>query len=87
MTVISRKDYTGQICEKHSSELDVALQIKHCESAVMFQLLFFTCFCTHAVTDPKLLLSQDGINNPDFIWWIGEKHCNDLEIAWVCKDM
>ena len=65
MTVISRKEYTGHICENHSSEQDVALQIKHNVSDVMFQL-FFICSCTHAVTDLKLLLNQDDKNTPAF---------------------
>jgi hypothetical protein len=43
MAVTSTKDYTGHICENPSSEQDVALQIKHYVSDVMFQLLFFTC--------------------------------------------
>jgi hypothetical protein len=87
MTVTSTKDYTGHICENPYSEQDVALQIKYYVSDVTFQLLFFTCSCTHAVMDLKLLLNQDHKNNPAFKWWIGKKHCNDLELAWVCNEM
>jgi hypothetical protein len=83
MIVTSTNDYTGHICENHPSEEDVALQTKHHVSDVMFQLLFFTCSCTRALTDLKLLLDQDDRNTPAFKWWIGKKHCNDLEIAWV----
>lgn len=56
MSVISTKEYNGHICESHSSEQDVALQIKHKVSDVMFQ---------------SLLLNQDDKNTPASQWWIG----------------
>jgi hypothetical protein len=45
MTVISPKDYTGHICENHSSEQDVALQIEHYVSDIIahMQIRILSC--------------------------------------------